>query len=164
MHKVVPTLPNGTRLALVMPNLNPPITTTKMALHYKSTLENLSKTTTFLMTLYLNPTLTKEEIYKASKAGIVGVKSYPRGVTTNSDEGIESYNIYYHIFEAMQQVGMILNLHGEIPSDPQNDICVLNAEERFLKHLKIIHTDFPKLKIVLEHVHNLNKRLLPLLL
>jgi dihydroorotase len=46
-----------------------------------------------------------------------GVKSYPRGVTTNSDGGIESYEIHYPVFEAMQEVDMVLNLHGEVPSD-----------------------------------------------
>ena len=46
-----------------------------------------------------------------------GVKSYPRGVTTNSEGGIESYEVYYPIFEAMQGVDMVLNLHGEVPSD-----------------------------------------------
>lgn len=46
-----------------------------------------------------------------------GVKSYPRGVTTNSDGGIESYESYYPVFETMQEVGMVLNLHGEVPSD-----------------------------------------------
>lgn len=72
------------------------------------------------MTLYLSPTLTPDEIRKAHQAGITGVKSYPKGVTTNSDGGIESYEIYYPVFEAMQQVGMVLNLHGEIPSDPSS--------------------------------------------
>lgn len=47
----------------------------------------------------------------------VGVKSYPRGVTTNSDGGIESYETYYPVFEAMQEVDMVLNLHGEVPSN-----------------------------------------------
>jgi dihydroorotase len=46
-----------------------------------------------------------------------GVKSYPRGVTTNSEGGIESYTAYYPIFEAMEQEDMVLNLHGEVPSD-----------------------------------------------
>ncbi|KAJ1342010.1 dihydroorotase [Batrachochytrium salamandrivorans] len=103
------------------------------------------------MTLYLNPDLTPEEVHKAAKAGIRGIKSYPRGVTTNSDSGIESYTVYYEIFRAMEEAGMVLNLHGEIPSDPSNDICVLNAEERFLEHLAKLHADFPGLKIVLEH-------------
>lgn len=69
------------------------------------------------MSLYLNSDLTPEEIRKAKEAGIIGVKSYPRGVTTNSDSGIESYKVYYPVFKAMEEVGMILNLHGEIPSD-----------------------------------------------
>jgi dihydroorotase len=72
------------------------------------------------MTLYLCPELTPQEIYKAAKAGIKGVKSYPRGVTTNSDQGIESYTVYYPVFKAMEEVGMVLNLHGEVPSDPTN--------------------------------------------
>jgi dihydroorotase len=89
------------------------------------------------MTLYLSPDITPDEIRKAKKAGVVGtssavilrnavltrimvgVKSYPRGVTTNSDGGIESYETYYPVFEAMQEVDMVLNLHGEIPSDPE---------------------------------------------
>lgn len=72
------------------------------------------------MTLYLSPELTPDEIRKAKAAGIVGVKSYPRGVTTNSDGGIESYEAYYPVFEAMQEVDMVLNLHGEVPSDAAN--------------------------------------------
>lgn len=87
------------------------------------------------MTLYLSPDLTPDEVRKAKKAGIVGsypstnrsyifmrccllgVKSYPRGVTTNSDGGIESYEVYYPVFEAMEREDLVLNLHGEIPSD-----------------------------------------------
>ena len=45
------------------------------------------------------------------------MKSYPRGVTTNSDGGIESYEVYYPVFEVMEQEDLVLNLHGEIPSD-----------------------------------------------
>lgn len=80
-----------------------------------------------------------------------GVKSYPRGVTTNSEGGIESYETYYPVFEAMEQVDMVLNLHGEIPSDTATNICVLNAEAAFLPHLRKIHARFPRLRIVLEH-------------
>lgn len=47
------------------------------------------------------------------------MKSYPRGVTTNSDSGIESYTAYYEVFKAMEEVDMVLNLHGEIPSDAE---------------------------------------------
>ena len=71
------------------------------------------------MTLYLHPSITPAEIQTASKAGIRGVKSYPRGVTTNSDGGIENYEDYYPVFAEMEKAGMVLNLHGEVPSDSE---------------------------------------------
>ena len=93
------------------------------------------------MTLYLSPELTPDEIRKASAAGIAGnsfavyihirfdirrsgVKSYPRGVTTNSEGGIESYEAYYPVFAAMQEGDMVLNLHGEVPSFAETNTCV----------------------------------------
>jgi dihydroorotase len=95
-----------------------------MALSYKAELEKIDPNVEYLMTLYLSPDLTPEEVRKAHAAGIVGVKSYPRGVTTNSDGGIESYEVYYPVFEVMEEVGMVLNLHGEIPSDTAT-VCTL---------------------------------------
>ncbi|KAJ7937323.1 hypothetical protein B0H13DRAFT_1945355 [Mycena leptocephala] len=141
----------GFSLAYVMPNLKPPVTTTAQALAYKAELEAIDPTVEYLMTLYLSPDLTPEEIVKAKEAGIVGVKSYPRGVTTNSDGGIESYEMYYPVFEAMQRVDMVLNLHGEVPSDPTTNTHILNAEPQFLPHLHSLHKAFPRLRIVLEH-------------
>jgi dihydroorotase len=60
-----------------------------MALTYKEKLERLEPNVNFLMTLYLSPQLTVEEVEKAKAAGIVGtdtctsqltlgVKSYPK--------------------------------------------------------------------------------------
>ncbi|KJA24546.1 hypothetical protein HYPSUDRAFT_38588 [Hypholoma sublateritium FD-334 SS-4] len=141
----------GFDVAYVMPNLKPPVTSTEQALRYKADLERIDPNVTYLMTLYLCPELTADEIRKANKAGVYGVKSYPRGVTTNSDGGIESYEAYYPIFEAMQEVDMVLNLHGEVPSDANTNIHVLNAEPSFLPHLFKIHEAFPALRIVLEH-------------
>ncbi|KAH7916152.1 dihydroorotase [Hygrophoropsis aurantiaca] len=141
----------GFKLAYVMPNLKPPITTTDQALAYKKELESIDQDVEYLMTLYLSPDLTPAEIVKAKQNGIVGVKSYPRGVTTNSDGGIESYEAYYPIFEQMEEEGMVLNLHGEVPSDAATNTCVLNAEATFLPHLAKLHARFPRLRIVLEH-------------
>ncbi|KAI9596659.1 Dihydroorotase [Syncephalis fuscata] len=152
MRLVTPMLrEGGVNVAYVMPNLVPPITNTEQAIKYKAELEAIEPCVTYLMTLYLSPELTPEEIRKAAAAGIVGVKSYPRGVTTNSDAGIESYETYYPVFEAMEECNMVLNLHGEVPSDADKGICVLNAEEKFLPWLRILHERFPRLRIVLEH-------------
>lgn len=141
----------GAALAYVMPNLAPPLTRADAAAKYIQGLQELAPETRFLGTLYLSPELTPDEVHRAAAAGIRGVKSYPRGVTTNSDGGIENYEVYYPVFEAMQAAGMVLNLHGEVPSDASQGVCVLNAEARFLGHLEKIHARFPRLRIVLEH-------------
>lgn len=43
-----------------------------MAVAYKAELEALAPKVTFLMSLYLNPALTPDEIRKAAKAGVRG--------------------------------------------------------------------------------------------
>lgn len=141
----------GMDLAYVMPNLVPPIQSSEEAVEYVRALEALAPNTRFLGTMYLSPQLTPDEIRRAAAAGVRGVKSYPRGVTTNSDGGIENYEMYYPVFAAMEETNMVLNLHGEVPSDAEKGICVLNAEPRFLTHLEKIHARFPRLRIVLEH-------------
>ncbi|KAI8051651.1 dihydroorotase, homodimeric type [Syncephalis plumigaleata] len=153
MRLVTPTVrQGGVNVAYVMPNLVPPITTTEQALKYKAELEAIEPRVTYLMTLYLSPELTPDEIRKAAAAGIAGVKSYPRGVTTNSDAGIESYEMYYPVFEAMQECDMVLNLHGEAPSDADKGICVLNAEETFLPWLRKITGDTVGCTITAHHL------------
>ena len=125
----------GIDLAYVMPNLTPPLTSAQQTVDYMAQLRAIAPHTRFLGTMYLSPSITPDEIRRASAAGIRGVKSYPRGVTTNSDGGIEDYEVYFPVFEAMQECGMVLNLHGEIPSDTDKGVCVLNAEPLFLAHL-----------------------------
>ena len=129
----------------------PPITTVKQALDYREKLQKLEPNVTFLMSLYLHPSITPDTIKEAKQAGITGVKSYPAGVTTNSAAGVVDYESFYPIFAEMEQQGMILNLHGEAPSAPGSDITVLNAEERFLPNLLKLHDKFPRLRIILEH-------------
>jgi dihydroorotase len=153
MNMVVPLIrAGGAKRVLVMPNLKPSINTVAQALEYKKQLQQIDNEVEYLMTLYLNPSLTVEEVRLASESGIIGIKSYPRGVTTNSESGIENYEIYYPIFAEMEKLGLILNIHGEVPSNHKQNICIWNAEEKFLEHLEKLHKAFPKLRIVLEHV------------
>ncbi len=137
------------RSVYVMPNLIPPITLPSQAVEYKAKLQQINPNVEYFMTLYLSSVLTPDLVKEAAEKGIVGIKSYPKGVTTNSSEGIESYTQYYPIFEAMSEHSLVLNLHGEVPSG--GSVCIMNAEAAFLCHLEEIHRAFPKLKIVLEH-------------
>lgn len=150
MDLVTPTIrQGGVNTVFVMPNLVPPITTVDRALDYQKRLQALEPNVNFLMSLYLHETVTPETIIEAKKRGIVGVKSYPAGVTTNSSSGVVDYTQFYPVFEEMERQNMILNLHGESPSG--GDVTVLSAEERFLPKLFELHSKFPKLRIILEH-------------
>ena len=149
---VVPTIRNGgVNTAYVMPNLVPPVTTVKQALDYRARLQAIDSSVNYLMTLYLHESITPEVVKEAKLAGISGIKSYPAGVTTNSASGVVSYEPFYPVFAAMEEQGLVLNLHGEMPSDQGQGITILNAESKFLPTLKLLHTKFPKLRIVLEH-------------
>lgn len=59
-----------------------------------------------------------------------------------------NYEAYYPVFQAMSDEGLVLNLHGECPSDGK-DVTILNAESKFLPTLKTLHEKFPRLRIVL---------------
>ena len=150
------------------PNLQPPIITVRQALDYQSKLEALAPNVTFLMTLFLHPSLTPATIREAKEAGIVGVKSYPQGVTTNSSGGVVDYASYHPVFAEMEKLDIVLNLHGERPStllgpaesnclsgdtaaSEEQPITILTAEEAFIPTLFDLHHRFPRLRIVLEH-------------
>ena len=109
----------------------PPLTIPSQALSYLAELQALAPATQFLSTLYLSNQLTPELIREAHKGGIIGVKSYPRGVTTNSEGGVgmEGYAVFDQVFKEMENCGMVLNLHGEVPSDLDGDVRVILFSE-----------------------------------
>jgi dihydroorotase len=92
--------------AIVMPNLKPPVTTTAQALAYRDRiLAALPAGVAFtpLMTLYLTDTTTPDEIRRAKAAGVVALKLYPAGATTNSDAGVTDIRKTHATLEAMQR-------------------------------------------------------------
>ena len=139
--------------AVVMPNLKPAVTTTAQALAYKQRIQAaLSADSKFepLMTLYLTDHTPADEIQRAHDSGVVAVKLYPAGATTNSSAGVTDLRHTHKTLEAMQLLGMPLLVHGEV-TDPEID--VFDREAVFIdKHLAPLRRDFPQLKIVLEHI------------
>jgi len=114
--------------AIIMPNLRPPVTTTAQALAYKARIQaavpqpdNGGIAFEPLMTLYLTDKLPADEILRARDAGIVAVKLYPAGATTNSDAGVTELRKTYKTLEAMQRQGMPLLVHGEVTA-PEIDL------------------------------------------
>ncbi len=139
--------------AIIMPNLRPPVTTTAQALLYQQRiLSAVPPGLAFLplMTLYLTDDLNADEIKRARDAGVVAVKLYPAGATTNSDAGVTDIRKTYATLDAMQREGMPLLLHGEVTS---HAIDVFDREAVFIEtQLMPLRQDFPELKMVLEHI------------
>lgn len=139
--------------ALIMPNTVPPVTDTELALAYRERIMAEQPSAQFepLMALYLTDNTTPDEIRKAKASGkIFAAKLYPAGATTNSDSGVTSAKNIYHVLEAMQEVGMLLLIHGEVTT---HDVDIFDREKTFLDTvLAPIVNDFPNLKIVLEHI------------
>ena len=104
-----------------------------------------------LMTIEIRDTTTPKMIIDAKRAGAVAGKVYPLGTTTNSNEGLRDFlnESISATFEMMQDLGMLLLLHGELN---QERILVTKREELFLPILLVLAEKFPDLKIVLEHV------------
>ncbi|KAK3326442.1 hypothetical protein B0H66DRAFT_550950 [Apodospora peruviana] len=150
---VTPTIRKaGVDTVFVMPNLAPkPVVSVAEALEYKAHLQALDPSVTYLMSLYLHSSITPDEIRAAKTAGIAGVKAYPRGATTNSQWGVVSFDPFHDVLKAMEEEGIVLNLHGEVPSNPTEGVTVMNAESRFLPTLRNLVEKYPRLKIVLEH-------------
>jgi dihydroorotase len=150
---VVPHSARQFARAVIMPNLKPPVTTTEQALAYRERIRRaVPKGVAFepLMTLYLTDRLPADEIKRAREAGIVAVKLYPAGATTNSDAGVTDLRKTYATLEAMQREGLLLLVHGEV-TDPEID--VFDREKVFIDtHLAALRRDFPELKIVVEHI------------
>jgi dihydroorotase len=103
------------------------------------------------MTLYLTEGTTADEIVRAKDSGFVhGVKLYPAHATTNSSHGVTDLRNCTAALEAMQRVGLPLLVHGEV-TDP--DVDVFDREAVFIERvLAPLVRDFPRLKIVLEHI------------
>ena len=139
--------------AVIMPNLKPPITTAAQALDYAARIRAaVPRGMQFqpLMTLYLTDNLPADEIKRAKDAGVVAVKLYPAGATTNSDAGVTDLRKTYRTLEAMQLEGLLLLVHGEVTS---SDIDLFDREAVFIDTQLIpLRRDFPELKIVMEHI------------
>jgi dihydroorotase len=139
--------------AVVMPNLDPPVTTIAAASAYRERIVSaLPRGSRFapLLTLYLTEQTTAEEIARARRSGfIIGVKYYPAGATTHSESGVRDLSRVYPALEEMQRRNLPLLVHGEA-TDPEVDI--FDRERVFVERvLTQIVRDFPGLRVVLEH-------------
>ncbi|WFF39146.1 dihydroorotase [Moraxella nasibovis] len=157
----VPHAANSFNRVICMPNLVPPVKTTEQAVAYRERILTALANSVISddrksafdprMVLYLTDHTTAEEIRLAKASGVVqAVKLYPAGATTNSADGVTDILGRACVFEAMQQIGLPLLVHGEVT---HADVDIFDREKRFLDEiLSVIIANFPELKIVMEHI------------
>ena len=150
---VLPATARQFARAIVMPNLRPPVTTAAAALAYRARiLAALPAGLDFqpLMTLYLTDNTPPDEIKRAKDAGVVALKLYPAGATTNSDAGVTDIRKCHATLEAMQREGLLLLVHGEVTD---SEIDIFDREAVFIDRvMQPMRRSFPELKVVFEHI------------
>jgi dihydroorotase len=151
---VVPFTARQFGRALVMPNLQPPMTTTDALAAYRARI--LAAVPAGLafepqMTLYLTDSTAPDEIRKAKASGfVVGAKLYPAGATTHSDAGVTSIDKVWPALEAMAEHGLVLQVHGEVTA---SDVDVFDREHVFIDRvLSRVVERVPRLRVVFEHI------------
>ena len=154
LASVVPHTASMFSRAIIMPNLKPPVTTVEQALSYRERiLAAKPNDNNFepLMVLYLTNNTTADEIVKAvNSEHVYAVKYYPAGATTNSDAGVTDIKNAYDALAKMEELGLPLLVHGEVTDQ---SVDVFDREQVFIDTvLRPLLNDFPKLKVVLEHI------------
>ncbi len=147
MRAVVPYTSRVFGRALVMPNTSKPILTKQDVDSYRSDVLTASGPGfTPLMTFKLVPSLTPDDVRSMSDSAVAG-KFYPEGATTNATGGCKDVYPLEDQLKAMAEAGLVLCLHGEAPGS----FC-MDRERDFLFQLRWLRSNFPSLRIVLEHV------------
>ncbi|MDT8452438.1 MAG: dihydroorotase [Gammaproteobacteria bacterium] len=153
LRQVAPYTAQQFARAIVMPNLQPPITTVRQAVEYVDRIVAAIGDSLFepLMTLYLTDDTSAEEIMLAHKSCFVkAVKLYPAGATTNSSAGVTDIRKCDAALAAMQELGLPLLVHGEVTAA---EVDVFDREAVFIQQVLMpLMNRFPKLKIVFEHI------------
>ena len=154
LESTVPAAARGFGRGIIMPNLVPPATTVERVAAYRERiLAQRPEGSDWepLMVLYLTDNTTADEIRAAKQCGFIhGCKYYPAGATTNSDSGVTDLNKIDAVLKTMEELGMILQLHGEVTTA---DIDIFDREAVFIeRHLKVVAKKFPRLKIIFEHI------------
>ncbi len=142
--------------ALIMPNLDPPITTRVHARDYRHRILDALRPWGFgtfspLMTLYLTLTLDPGELLvSVAENEIFGVKYYPAGATTNSEHGGTSLQSFLPTLELMAEKGIPLLVHAEAVDE---SLDIFDREAAFLeRELAPICERLPELPVTVEHV------------
>jgi len=132
--------------AVIMPNLVTPVDSLDYLISYRSAIEFYCPDKVFkpYMTLFFR-NYTREELEQA-KEHIIGIKLYPAGVTTQSENGVEDFGAIAETLSIMEDLRIPLLVHGE------SNGFVLDREREFMSVYQSLARQFPQLHIIMEHI------------
>ena len=143
---VIPLSSHSFAGGVVMPNLVPPVDNLERLLGYVREVKSIVAEDTFepYMTVFFKQYSYAE--LKQLKPHILGIKLYPAGVTTNSEDGVSAIDRAQSTMKYMEELEIPLLVHGETHG------FVLDREKLFLPIFERLAQKFPRLKIVMEHI------------
>ena len=143
------------RRIVAEPNITPPVLTGERALWYRDLILERARahdpatTVEPVMTIQITEQTTGETVRDAFAKGVRIGKVYPFMVTTHSGNGVQDYDKIHPALAAAEDIGLIVQFHGEHPDDAVEG---LKKEEGFLSILERIRARFPRLKLTMEHI------------
>lgn len=131
---------------VIMPNLISPVDSLEKLRAYKKEIVECEGTDKFspYMTLFFRE-YTHRELEEAREE-IIGIKLYPAGITTQSENGVSDFGSINSTLGHMDELGIPLLVHGETGG------FVMDREKDFLPVYQQLAENFPKLHIVMEHI------------
>ena len=131
---------------VVMPNLVPPVDHIRRLIIYEEEINKAIVGHVFqpYMALFMR-SYTEEEL-ASTKDRIIGIKLYPAGVTTHSDQGIKRIEDINRTLAIMQDIDIPLLVHGETTG------FVMDREREFISIYERLARQFPRLTIIMEHI------------
>lgn len=131
---------------VIMPNLIPPVDNLKRLLDYTEEVNKSVSKHNFspFMTLFFKN--YDYNFLESIKEKIIGIKLYPAGATTNSDDGVQELKSAEKTLKIMEELNIPLLVHGETHG------FVMDRESEFLDSYIFLANNFPKLKITMEHI------------
>ena len=132
--------------AVIMPNLISPVDSLVKVRKYKEQIMAAGNSDSFAayMTLFFKK-YSRPEL-AAVKNDIIGIKLYPAGITTRSENGVSDFDDIDETLSLMEEMGIPLLVHGESGG------FVLDREKEFLEVYRRLAETFPKLHIIMEHI------------
>ena len=132
--------------AVVMPNLVQPVDSLARLRSYREQVLAACGTASFTpyMTLFFRD-YSREELVAAQEE-IIGLKLYPAGITTQSENGVRDFDRIGETVALLEELDIPLLVHGESGG------FVMEREREFLEVYAWLARQFPRLRLIMEHI------------